>query len=46
MDKVNIDNYISLEETKEYLGMKAPTLRNWFKNSKIEVPAHKVGRLC
>lgn len=45
MDKVNIDNYISLEAAAEYLGIKAPTLRSWIKNPKNEVPAYKVGRL-
>lgn len=42
---ITIENYISLEETAEYLGIKAPTLRSWIKNPKNEVPAHKVGRL-
>ena len=45
MNKVNVDNYISLEAAAEYLGVKVPTLRSWIKNAKNEVPAHKVGRL-
>ena len=45
MNKVNIDNYISLEEIADYLGIKAPTLRSWIKNSKNEVRSYKVGRL-
>ena len=45
MENNNIDSYISLEEAAAYLGIKAPTLRSWIKNPKIEVPAHKIGRL-
>ena len=37
------DNYISIEEAAEYLGIKTVTLRNWIK--KEMVPAHKVGKL-
>lgn len=45
MENNIIDSYISLEEAAAYLGIKAPTLRSWIKNPKIEVPAHKIGRL-
>ena len=30
MTKVN-DNYISIDETAEYLGIRAVTIRNWIK---------------
>ena len=38
------ENYISLDEAAEYLGVKPVTLRSWIKNPDKEVPAHKVGR--
>lgn len=38
-----IDNYISLEEIAEYLGVKAATARTWIKTK--DMPAHKVGKL-
>ena len=38
------DNYISIDEAAEYLGIKTVTLRNWIKQDK-EIPAHKVGKL-
>ena len=37
------DNYISIDEAAEYLGIKTVTIRNWIK--KEMVPAHKVGKL-
>ena len=43
MSKNISDNYISIDEAAEYLGVKIVTLRNWIK--KDLVPAHKVGKL-
>ena len=43
MTKNENDNYISIDEAAEYLGIKTVTLRNWIK--KEMVPAHKVGKL-
>ena len=37
------DNYISIEEASEYLGIKLVTLRTWIK-TKPELPAHKIGK--
>lgn len=37
------DNYISLDEAAEYLGVKSATIRTWIK--KKQMPAHKVGKL-
>ena len=44
MDTIKNDNYISLDEAAEYLGIKPVTLRSWIRDSKNEVPAHKIGR--
>ncbi len=44
MDTNNQDNYINLEETAQYLGVKPVTLRSWIKDPKNEIPAHKIGR--
>lgn len=38
------DNYISIDEAAEYLGIKTVTLRNWIKKDP-EIPAHKIGKL-
>lgn len=38
------DNYISIDETAEYLGIKTVTLRNWIKKDE-SLPAHKIGKL-
>lgn len=43
MDNLEIDNYISLDETAKYLGIKPVTLRSWIRNPNNEVPAHKIG---
>ena len=43
MTKNENDNYISIDEAAEYLGIKTVTIRNWIK--KEMVPAHKVGKL-
>ncbi len=37
------DNYISIDEAAEYLGIKTVTLRNWIKKNP-EIPAHKIGK--
>ena len=42
MNAVN-DNYISIEEAADYLGIKAVTLRTWIK-IKLDLPAHKIGK--
>ena len=39
------DNYISIDEAAEYLGIKTVTLRNWIKK-KADLPAHRIGKLC
>ena len=44
MDTIKNDNYISLDEAAEYLGIKPVTLRSWIRDPKNEVPAHKIGR--
>lgn len=38
------DNYISIDDAAEYLGIKTVTLRNWIK-TKPGLPAHRVGKL-
>lgn len=38
------DNYISIDEAAEYLGIKTVTLRNWIKKDE-QIPAHKIGKL-
>ena len=35
------DNYISIEEAAEYLGVKTSTIRSWIK--KKNMPSHRVG---
>ena len=37
------ENWISLAEVAEYIGVSKDTIRNWIKNSNM--PAHKIGRL-
>ncbi len=46
MGKNNLmeDNYISIDEAAEYLGIKTVTLRNWIKKNP-DMPAHRVGKL-
>ena len=39
------DKYISLEEAAEYIGVKPVTLRGWLKKEKLEIPAHRIGKL-
>ena len=38
------DNYISIDEAAEYLGIKTVTLRNWLKKEN-GIPAHQIGKL-
>lgn len=38
------DNYISIAEAAEYLGIKTVTLRNWIKKDEY-IPAYKIGKL-
>jgi len=38
------ENYISIDEAAEYLGIKTVTLRNWIKKDE-HIPAHKIGKL-
>ncbi len=38
-----IDNYIGLEETANYLGVRPATVRTWIKTK--ELPAHRIGKL-
>ena len=38
------DNYISIDEAAEYLGIKTVTLRSWIKKDE-SIPAHKIGKL-
>lgn len=37
------DNYISIDESAEYLGVKTSTIRTWIKNKGM--PAHRIGKL-
>lgn len=38
------DNYISIDEAAEYLGIKTVTLRNWIKKEE-SLPVYKIGKL-
>lgn len=38
------DNWISLEEAANYLGIKVVTLRNWLKRGN-GIPANRIGKL-
>ena len=44
MTELKNDNYISIDEAAEYLGIKTVTLRNWIKRDD-SIPAHKIGKL-
>ena len=44
MQETMNDNYISIDEAAEYLGIKTVTLRNWIKKDE-SLPAHKIGKL-
>ena len=39
------DNYISIDEAAEYIGIKTVTLRNWIKSKKPWLPVYRVGKL-
>lgn len=43
MNDISTDNYISLEEAADYLGIKPITLRTWIKLKK-DIPTHKIGK--
>lgn len=45
MIKYNLidENYISIDEAAEYLGIKTVTLRNWIKK-KPDIPAYRIGK--
>ena len=45
MKEIINDNYISLDEAAEYIGIKTVTLRNWVRKTESGIPAHKVGKL-
>lgn len=38
------ENYISVNEAADFLGIKTVTLRNWIKQ-KPDIPAHRIGKL-
>lgn len=42
--KLADNNYISIDEAAEYLGIKTVTLRNWLRKEN-SIPAHKIGKL-
>lgn len=37
------DNWISIEETAKYLGVKVITIREWIRKNN-GIPAHKIGK--
>ena len=43
MTKNENDNYISIDEAAEYLGIKPGTFRDWIRKGK-NIPAHKIGK--
>ena len=42
IDNVN-ENWISITEAAEHLGVTKDSIRNWIK--KTDIPAHKIGKL-
>lgn len=44
MAELKNDNYISIDEAAEYLGIKTVTLRTWIKRDE-NIPARKIGKL-
>ncbi|GGL60247.1 helix-turn-helix domain-containing protein [Sporolactobacillus putidus] len=44
MNEIPSDNWISIEEAAEYLGVKPVTIRNWIRK-KNDIPAQKIGKL-
>ena len=43
MENMVRENYISIDEAADYLGVKPATIRTWIKTKNF--PAHRVGRL-
>lgn len=43
MGEIISENWISIDEAAEYLGVKPVTMRNWIRKVK-DVPAHKIGK--
>lgn len=43
MPNSNTDNWISIDEAAEYLGVKPATIRDWIRKG-IGIPAHKIGK--
>ena len=43
MENMVRENYISIDEAADYLGVKPATIRTWIKTK--DFPAHRVGRL-
>lgn len=43
MGEIISENWISIDEAAEYLGVKPVTMRNWIRKGK-DVPAHKIGK--
>lgn len=42
--KINTDdNWISIDDASEYLGVKAITIRDWIRKNN-GIPAHKIGK--
>ena len=42
--KINVeDNWISLDDAAEYLGVKSITIRDWIRKNN-GIPAHKIGK--
>lgn len=44
MSEIISENWISIEEAAEYLGVKTVTVRNWIKKEN-GIPAHRIGKL-
>lgn len=44
MEKNIQDNWISIEDAANYLGVKIVTIREWIKKEN-GIPAHKIGKL-
>lgn len=44
MSEIISENWISIEEAAEYLGVKTVTVRNWIKKES-GIPAHRIGKL-
>lgn len=44
MSEIIGENWISIEEAAEYLGVKTVTVRNWIKKEN-GIPAHRIGKL-